>query len=51
VRYAAAWLASTDVVEIRHDLGVSWRCRRGWPSALSAKVELRDFNPGRERIR
>src|SRR6185503_6590865 len=29
---------------------VSGRCRRGWPSALSAKVELRDFNPGRERI-
>jgi class 3 adenylate cyclase len=29
-----------------------WRCgRRGWPSALSAKVELRDFNHGRERDR
>ena len=44
-------LASTDVVEIRRADGVSRRCRRRWPSDLSAKVELRDFNPGRERIR
>jgi len=27
------------------------RCRRRWPSDLSAKVELRDFNHGRERDR
>ena len=31
--------------------GLRWRCGRRWSSALSAKVELRDFNNDREGIR
>ena len=32
-------------------LGVARGCSWRWPSDLSAKVELRDFNPELERIR
>jgi len=33
-------LASSEMVEIRRADGVARRCRWGWPSDLSAKVEL-----------
>ena len=44
-------LASPEVVENSARHGLRWRCARGWSSALSAKVELRDFNNDREGIR
>ena len=46
-----AQLASADVVEIGATPDMALRCRRGWPSDRSARVELRSFNHDRERIR